>query len=866
MPHHLSPPPLSLLRDVVDRMHDPVVVTHLGTGQIAYVNPAFERAFGVHPDQTRGRTTAHLDVYVDSSDRDEMRALLRVGTPIHRRLTRLRGPDGAPRFFLIDAEIIEHAGEPHSFSLVRDVDAEHRLRVQLDATERLLTAAGQASDLTIWDVDLLSERIRLHEAGTLKEMPLADRFGVMRPEDLANLQAIFERAVQGKAPNFEGVYRIPSPHGDRWMQTRGRLLRDPAGTPVRMVGLDLDVTEAQVTLAALRQTRGLLDHLLEAADVMVVGLDVHGRVRLFNAAAERITGYTSAEVLGSSWFDFIVPQSAHPEVAALFFASVGDSAHASATPESEPAAAPANFEHENHIHTRGGETRQIMWRNRWHQGADQAPLLVGFGIDVTDQRRAEREIKRLAYTDALTGLANRLRFMQALEAALNGTLEALSAAGSQPPAPAPAAAAAPDPTGGAWPRIGVVLIDLDHFHHLNDAFGHDLGDAVLAEVAGRLRGAQPAPDLLARLGGDEFVALCVSEDPGCLRAVAEALQQSLTQPLAVGPGQLAVSASMGIAGCRGELDAAELLRRADLALYRAKAQGRDRIEPYLAGLSTVARNRMQCIVDLDRALECDHAGPPGLWLAWQPQVNLETGRLVGVEALARWSHEGTFVSPGQFIPLAEQSGRILALGAWVLRQACRTAAAWRARGLAFNLIAVNVSALELQTPGYVASVAQVLRETGLPAEYLELELTESALAEDAGRLRQRLQALRALGVHLSLDDFGTGYSSLRALKGLPFNRLKIAQEFVFDITDAGADLAIVRATLALAESFGLEVVAEGIETRSQRECLLGLGCSVGQGYWFARPQSADEVARLMLRAQPLLPPEPSDPGSPAPSG
>lgn len=532
--------PPTLLRELVDRMHDPVIVTRLASGLVVYVNRMFEQVFGWAPHVAVGRPTSELDVYADPGDRDEIRAFNRVGVAIHRRPVRLKVADGTIRHFLLDGEVVNHLGEPHSFAIVRDVDTEHRLRTKLDETERLLTAAGHASDLTIWDVDLATQRIRLHEAGALMEMPLLDRFDLMHPEDLVRLHAIFERAVSQNLPTFEGVYRLPSPHGDRWMQTRGRFERDPAGTPIRMVGLDLDVTESQVTLAALRQTRGLLDHLLEQANVLVVGLDVHGSVRLFNAAAERVTGFSAADIIGRPWIEIGVPADARPGLAETF--------------ERNTAEGRDVFEYENPVNTRSGGRRQILWRNSWHSAPEQAPLLVSFGIDVTAQRQAEQEVGRLAHTDALTGLPHRPAWIRETNAALSAGI-----------------------------AVAVAVLDVDALWRLNDAHGHAAGDEALGHLAMRLTSLDPTPLALGRLGGDVFLISFqaervdraqgeVADDAGhTMAALRAAVSVLFTAPLALSEAQWTLTASVGWAQSDGMANAETLLSRAERDLRAVRA-------------------------------------------------------------------------------------------------------------------------------------------------------------------------------------------------------------------------------------------------------------------------------------------------------
>jgi diguanylate cyclase (GGDEF)-like protein len=376
----------------------------------------------------------------------------------------------------------------------------------------------------------------------------------------------------------------------------------------------------------------------------------------------------------------------------------------------------------------------------------------------------------------------------------------------------------------AGTAVGVLFLDLDGFKTINDSLGHGRGDELLVAVATRLAEALRAGDTAARLGGDEFAVLVDGlNDERETVAVAQRMLEALRAPIQLGSQFVTVRASIGVATARGPGE--DLLRDADLAMYQAKAQGRDRIVSFDCGMHAATIASVALEHDLRQALEHGE-----LWLAFQPVVDLDTGAYVAAEALCRWTRP-----PLEFIPVAEETGLIVPLGAWVLQEACRTAASWPDE----LRVGVNVSSVQLRSAEFVTTVADALAASGLRPDRLMLELTESVLMEDVQRSAERLRALQALGVRIAIDDFGTGHSSLEYLHQLPLDSLKIPKPFVDDVDADGGDLA--RAIVDLGRSFGLTVVAEGIETEAQWETLRELGCTRGQGFLFAKPMSAEEL-------------------------
>lgn len=442
---------------------------------------------------------------------------------------------------------------------------------------------------------------------------------------------------------------------------------------------------------------------------------------------------------------------------------------------------------------------------------------VGFFQDLTSQRASQQRIEELAYSDVLTGLPNRFLFARRVGRALRN-------AGS----------------GTAVP-FAVLFVDLDRFKNINDALGHHFGDRVLVKIAERLGSCLRLADTLCRLGGDEFVIHLHESDMRSAEAVARHIIKALAQPIQLDEMKFSFGCSIGVALYPLDGDTLDdLVRHADTAMFKVKQHGRGSYRFYQPSMNVNSLSRVRMEHALRDAIERRQ-----FRLHYQPQIDMASGELVGVEALIRWTDPGLGeVSPGVFIPLAEESGAIIAVGAWVLEEGVRQAAAWAAAGTPLP-VSINVSALQFRQADFVDRVAAAIRMSGLPAYLLELELTESILVQEVDEALQRLDALAALGVRLAIDDFGTGYSSLGYLKRFPIHRLKIDQSFVRGLPDDLSDRAIVRAMTSLAAALGFDVVAEGVETAAQRDCLIDLGCGRFQGFLCAPALPAESLTRRM---------------------
>ncbi|MBF2084192.1 EAL domain-containing protein [Thermoleptolyngbya sp. C42_A2020_037] len=438
------------------------------------------------------------------------------------------------------------------------------------------------------------------------------------------------------------------------------------------------------------------------------------------------------------------------------------------------------------------------------------------------QRRVEAMMRYQASHDALTSLPNRLLFNDQLSLAL--------------------ASAQQDDE-----MLGVAFLDLDRFKLINDSLGHAIGDELLQEVARRLRACLRPCDAIARWGGDEFTLvlphLHSAED---ITHIAQRILDRLTSSFYLGDQELYITASLGIALFPYDgTDVETLLKNADLAMYQAKQHGKNNYQIYHEGMAVQTLNHLALESDLRKALSREE-----LLLHYQPQIDLMTGAIVGVEALLRWQHPLLgFVSPAQFIPLAEESGIICSIGEWVLRTACQQQRAWQDAGLPPMRMAVNLSAQQFQQSSLATSILQTLEETGMEPQYLELEITESAAMRDVQFTTSTLSRLVDLGVQIAMDDFGTGYSSLSVIKHFPLHTLKIDQSFVRDAPHNSSDVAIANTVVALGRGLGLKVLAEGVETAEQVEFLRSIQCDFAQGYYFSRPLPPEAIAPLLAADQ-----------------
>lgn len=547
------------------------------------------------------------------------------------------------------------------------------------------------------------------------------------------------------------------------------------------------------------------EHLRQAAVVFdctregVLVSDRNGLIVHVNRALVEITGYTPQEVLGQSPSMF--KSGRHGPA---FYQDVFESLKNTGQWHGEI----WNRRKSGEVYPQWQTIRSIC------DAKGQVSHYVAVFSDISAIKNSQTELMRLAHHDPLTDLPNRLLFTDRTEQAL--------------------ASAQRHKTGCA-----LLMIDLDHFKIINDSLGHNVGDLLLKEVGERLLSVFGKGFTVARLGGDEFAVLIENcSQVAQAAALAQQILEVMKGAFLVDQHQLFISASVGISLFPNDaLNAEQLLRNADSALFKAKSSGREGYAMYTEELTAHAQYRVEVASDLRRALE-QHE----LRVFYQPVHDLSTSRLIGVEALVRWQHpQRGLVAPGEFIPIAERTGLIAEIDAWVLEQSCWQMRQWQAAGIELSFVAVNISSRLFARPELYQLVSTVLADTGLDPALLELEVTESAVMDNSEVALEQMHHLRELGLRLAIDDFGTGFSSLLRLKRMPVQKLKIDQGFVAGLPGDDDDVAIVRAVIALAQSMGMQVHAEGIEHIEQAQFLLNYNCDLGQGYWFGRPMPASEL-------------------------
>jgi diguanylate cyclase (GGDEF)-like protein/PAS domain S-box-containing protein len=632
-------------------------------------------------------------------------------------------------------------------------------------------------------------------------------FELIHPGDRTAVRAAIDRIASGASTAETARLRLRTRDGDyRWYETQQQPAYDARGRINAVDGVLVDIHERVLAEQDLRFANTLLATVSDTSPDAILVVNAENRVISFNRRFTELWNLAPEsleDAHNGSLLSHVTGEMKNP---AAFLARVNHFyGHREMTGHDELETTDGRFL-DRHTAPLQGPSGDYLGR-------------VWFFRDVTDRKRAEARVQWNAHHDTLTGLANRALFMESVGHATDAARR-----------------------GG--PGFAVLYIDLDHFKDVNDTLGHPIGDELLKAVATRLSGEVRGTDVVARFGGDEFAVIAHEvRSPEDAASLAEALIASLSTPIAIAGNEIRCAASIGIAVYTPELrDAETLLAHADVALYRAKGDERGRYRFFTAAMDLEVRNRVAMISQIRQAIEGDE-----LFLEYQPQVRSESGEIIGVEALVRWQHpiHGR-LGPSVFIPIAEASGMIHALGRFVFRAACRQQRRWQDLGIAPATLAVNFSGGQFKRATELEEdVLAVLAETGVPASSVELELTESVLMEASREQRGVLFRLRDAGLRLAIDDFGTGYSSLEYLHRFPADRIKIAQAFVGGIGSAPHSAAIVKATIGLARELGIAIIAEGVETRDQLDLLAEWGCHEVQGYYFARPLPAEAIEPLL---------------------
>ncbi|MCG5526319.1 EAL domain-containing protein [Ectothiorhodospira haloalkaliphila] len=681
---------------------------------------------------------------------------------------------------------------------------------RLEDSERLMNMAAGLAHVGGWQVDLQTgvvhwsrEVCRIHDMPPGTRVKVEDGIAFYAPAYRDRIRQVFRACAEEGIPYDEEMQILTREGKPVWVRTIGRAVRDEQGRITRVQGAFQDISARKRDEAKLRQWATVF----ESSDEGMIITDDRARILMVNASFTRITGYGPKEVVGRN--PNMLSSGRHTR---LFFRRMWDTISLT-----------GGWRGELWNRRKNGELYpQWSTINAVRDAEGRLTHFVSVFSDISDLKSSQEQIERLAHRDALTNLPNRLLFRTRLEQAL---LRARSHAS----------------------QVSVLLLDLDGFKHINDSLGIRMGDQLLSSLAERFTAILQRGETLARMGSDEFAILVEqgADEEARVEQVAEAIIQAVQLPVKIRNNDVFITASIGIASFPQDgREQDQLLQHSDAAMHHAKQAGGNTYAQYSRDFTDYARDRVLLAADLRQALERNE-----LVLHYQPQVDLISGEVVGLEALVRWEHPTQgMISPGRFIPMAEDTGLILPLGRWVLRQACVQARAWREAGLDFGTVAVNVSGVQVQRSDFVETVGAVLRETGVDPALLELEITESFVMDRRQGSEELLRQLKSLGVFLAVDDFGTGYSSLSYLKSLPFDALKIDQSFIRGISLNPHDAAIASAITTLGGHLNMEVLAEGVETREQQEALLALGCHRAQGYRFSHPVAAKDIPEILRRA------------------
>ncbi len=673
-----------------------------------------------------------------------------------------------------------------------------------DPREALEALGGIAPDLIITDYQMpglngaaFIRRVRAEPA--LADIPI---IVITAFED----KAFRLRALEAGATDF-----LLSPVDPREFVTRARNLlklhEQQTLLAIRAELLERKLQRSQRSLQqAMQESSELLAQVINAVPAMISATDQQGRFLFMNDYQAEVMGIDPASVAGR-------------DAAELLGAERGARSKALDHLVWQSSRSIESFEEEVTDHT--GEARSFLTtKSPLKTASNQMIGVVTSSLEITSRKAAERHLRYIAHHDIVTGLPNRLLLSERMQEEITRARHSNQ-------------------------RFALHVIDLDGFKSVNDVMGHSIGDRLLVAVAERLLTVKRYGYVVARLGGDEFAILQTGlPDNETAARLANEICSLLREPVILNDKRAAITASVGTAihpadGVNNE----DLLCHADLAMYKAKGDGGDRYQFYAADMNLRARRAAALDSELRLAIERNE-----FVLHFQPQIRLETGRAIGVEALVRWQRpDGSLVLPGGFLPRAEENGLILKISELVLRNACQQAAAWRRAGLPSLRVSVNLSPNQFRGQGLPLRVAQILNETKLDPRLLELELTENILMYDIDQVIVQLQQLSNLGVAISIDDFGTGFSSLSYVKRLPVDRLKIDQSFIRDVVSNPSDKAIVEAVVNLAHSLRMDVVAEGVETAEQLEYVRSTGCDAVQGFYYGRPMEAAQFEDFVVK-------------------
>lgn len=780
-----------------------------------YWSDELYQLFGLKPQQIPASIET-WEKLLHSEDRRQAAQRLNQAISDHLPLVseyRIITPNNEVRWIraLGDTDYDEQGAAQLMTGICVDITKTKMAEMALQESEERLRLAQSAANIGIWDWDIAHNQSAFNaQYYQLLGLPegishsYEDFLAMLHPEDRPKLKATVQQALAEGMHDYAIEYRLirKNDGATRWLTSKGRFIVEE-GRPLRGLGVTTDITEHKQAEEALRESEARYRQMFQANPQPMWVYDLETlRFLAVNAAAVAHYGYSEAEFLAMTIAD-IRPVEEVPQLLEKIKQLKGEPQHQRGA----------------WIHQKKDGTRidvEISSHSLEYEGRQAKAVMAN---DITERKRAEERIHYLANFDPLTGLPNRTQLNDHLKYALSLAKRSSG-------------------------HLALLFLDLDHFKDINDTLGHSTGDALLIEVAGRLCQVLREEDTVTRLGGDEFILLLPGNDALGAARVAQKLLDAIAESYLIEHYDLTLTASIGIALYPEDgLDLEALSKSADAAMYRAKQEGRQCYRFFTPEMQARSARNLQLVNALHHALEHRQ-----LQLHYQPQIAMQDGRIIGAEALLRWSHpELGSVSPAEFIPVAESSGLILPIGEWVLRCAIRQAKIWIENGFGPLIMAVNLSAVQFRHPDLPELVTRILNEENLAAESLELELTESVAMHNPPGAIAVMNNLYERGIRMSIDDFGTGYSSLSYLKKFKAYKLKIDQSFVRDINIDPEDKAIVSAIINLAKSLGLQTIAEGVETIEQQTFLREQGCDQMQGYLFSRPVPPEQFEALLMQ-------------------
>lgn len=693
-------------------------------------------------------------------------------------------------------------------SLSKEVEQRKSTNKKLRQSEARLARAQQIADIGHWEWDIATKevtwsdqtyRILGFEPNAISAS-LDSMLEAIEPEERAIVKRLYAGLIASGNTRYDFQHSIRKHNGEiRFIHQQGEIIRDQGDQALKISGVLQDVTQRQLADEKVRMLSGAIEQIADA--VMITDSD--GNIEYVNKAFEDMTYYSSDEVIGLN-----------PRILKCYKQSK------------------SFYQRMWHTILNGDVFSDVVINSRkdgkqYYEEKTITPQkdiegnithFISTGKDVSERMEAQDRLHYLAHHDALTGLPNRELFQDRVDQVI---------------------------TRRQWHdrKIAILFLDLDRFKVINDTLGHDIGDRVLQEMSNRLSNLIREGDTVARMGGDEF-AIILSDlaSYNDVAPIANSIIDGTTEPFTLDGHELFVTTSIGISLFpRDSEDTQGLIKKADVAMYQAKATGKNNFQFYRKAHDSRASERLTLESNLRRALEKDE-----FFLEFQPQFGIAENNVTGIEALMRWKDSSSeIISPAHFIPLLEETGMILPVSQWVMLTACRQAKAWQENGFDAARVSINLSIRQFQKPGLVKEVEDILSSTGLAAGHLEFEVTENLLIENVKETSSILHELHELGVHLAIDDFGTGYSSMNYLKSLPFDKLKIDKSFIQDITLSKDAAAITTAIISLAHALEMDVIAEGVETEQQLEFLRNQNCDMVQGFLFSKPVAPEKVLEVV---------------------